>query len=198
MCSICPEMFYEEFTGAICDPAFIQAYCIYVPHTCPANSETEPTEAETEPTEALYIEVWRCASCTYTCSDLQELSQHQCNDELPYKCNLCSMAFRRAFHLRQHGRSHVPKVQLFHCNQCSATRRSELKMLAHMQVHAGKKAFRCRQCNAAFTNRHMLSTHVLTHTGEQPYNCQCCPRSFPTAAALADHSEHCSIGATST
>lgn len=80
----------------------------------------------------------------------QKKSQH--------KCDTCTKAFSRAYHLKTH-------------------------KLTHLQ----SKILKCAVCGEGFNHKHSLAEHKLKHSGIKPFRCNVCHKEFIRNRNLKQH-----------
>lgn len=78
--------------------------------------------------------------------------------ERPFKCHICSRAFKQS---------------------------SDLKK--HINLHTGANQFKCEECNMEFRRADALRKHKLSHQTEGTFACDYCGHEFEHIGALRQH-----------
>ena len=85
--------------------------------------------------------------------------------EKPFKCEICSRAFRQPGNLTRHRLTHTA-VKPFVCVVCSKAFNRASNLQTHMKTHANFKPFVCPYCGKGFHEKINLKVHTYSHSGE--------------------------------
>uniref|UniRef100_A0A4W3I884 Zinc finger protein 236 n=2 Tax=Callorhinchus milii TaxID=7868 RepID=A0A4W3I884_CALMI len=138
-----------------------------------------------------------CPNCSQSFSSGSMLRRH-CREahgeERVHICNICSKAFKRAAHLKDHLQTHQPgpspssqKPKLYKCESCEKAFAKPSQLERHNRIHTGERPFQCSLCEKAFNQKNALQVHMKKHTGERPYKCDYCGISFTQKGNMKIH-----------
>lgn len=108
------------------------------------------------------------------------------NNERPYKCPDCDMAFATSSKMQIHNRIHTG-ARPYKCDCCDKTFRQKTHLRAHRIRVSGERAYKCSFCPKTFAFTFNLQLHERIHTGVKPYKCNLCPEKFSNSGALRKH-----------
>jgi len=131
----------------------------------------------------------KCRVCHFSASKPSDLRRHMRRShtgEKPYTCEVCSAAFRRTHHLKDHMRKHTGEKP-YACAMCSSAFSRKQHLEVHMRGHTGEKPYTCAICPSAYRRKDHLKDHVRRHTGEKPYPCTVCASAFSHKRKLVVH-----------
>ncbi|XP_061572310.1 zinc finger protein 236-like [Cololabis saira] len=139
----------------------------------------------------------QCFYCNQVCQNANSLRRH-CRQahgkDRCHVCGICKKAFKRATHLKEHERVHLPgpspssqKPRVFNCLSCvkAFAKRSQLER--HNRTHTGERPFKCSQCDKAFNQKSALQVHMVKHTGKKPFKCEVCSIRFTQKSNMKHH-----------
>lgn len=101
-----------------------------------------------------------------------------------FKCNYCSMSFKKSSHQKSHEKTLHFKEKPHVCEICKRgfARIGDKKI--HLLRHKGVKNFTCEYCHKGFVRNNALQAHLRTHTGGVPFSCKFCEESFKSYYAM--------------
>nr|XP_015212650.1 PREDICTED: zinc finger protein 236 isoform X2 [Lepisosteus oculatus] len=109
-------------------------------------------------------------------------------------CRVCSKAFKRATHLKEHEHIHQQgpslssqRPKIFKCSSCDKAFAKPSQLVRHNRTHTGERPFPCPQCDKAFNQKSALQVHRVKHTGEKPYKCEVCSIGFTQKSNMKLH-----------
>lgn len=135
--------------------------------------------------------------CPICCKELTgHLAEHMRvhEDNRPYKCPECEMAFKQSTQLNVHRRCHSG-VRPYTCKICDRPFSHSNALMLHIRRHTGEKPFACAMCPMTFSQLPHMKTHMYKiHGKDSTYKCKKCKHFFKRKAQLEDHSKICTVG----
>uniref|UniRef100_A0ACB8F5X8 Uncharacterized protein n=1 Tax=Sphaerodactylus townsendi TaxID=933632 RepID=A0ACB8F5X8_9SAUR len=171
-------------------------------------------------TQHKHEQVYKCVvkSCAQTFQKLESFLDHikTHQEELSYRCHLCSKDFPTLYELSIHQYSHnllpqhSPKkdMAIYKCVKCvnkystpealehhlqTATHNfpcphcQKRYLRRHLPTHGGGGKFKCQICKKFFRREHYLKLHAHIHSGEKPFKCSVCDSAFNRKDKLKRH-----------
>lgn len=115
-------------------------------------------------------------------------------DNRPYKCPDCEMAFKQSTQLTVHRRCHSG-VRPYTCRICERPFSHSNALMLHIRRHTGEKPFACAMCPMTFSQLPHMKTHMYKiHGKDSTYKCEKCKHFFKRKVQLEDHSKICTVG----
>ncbi|XP_078092208.1 zinc finger protein 341 [Mustelus asterias] len=142
-------------------------------------------------------QVYKCVvkNCTQTFVKLEEFVEHIKNhdDEITYRCHLCSKIFPSLYELGVHQYSHnlypqqAPKKcpTFYRCSRCLSKYSTPEALEHHLQTASHN--YPCPHCHKIFPSERYLRRHLPVHGGGGVFKCQICKKSFKTEHYLKLH-----------
>ncbi|XP_015265871.1 PREDICTED: zinc finger protein 341 isoform X1 [Gekko japonicus] len=139
-------------------------------------------------TQHKHEQVYKCVvkSCAQTFQKLDSFLEHIKNhqEELSYRCHLCSKDFPSLYELGVHQYSHnllpqhSPKkdMAVYKCVKC-VNKYSTPEALEH-HLQTATHNFPCPHCQKVFPCERYLRRHLPTHGGGGKFKCQICKKFF--------------------
>ncbi|NXT73539.1 ZN341 protein, partial [Zapornia atra] len=133
-------------------------------------------------------QVYKCVvkTCAQTFQKLESFLEHikSHQEELSYRCHLCSKDFPSLYELGVHQYSHSllpqhsPKkdVAVYKCVKC-VNKYSTPEALEH-HLQTATHNFPCPHCQKVFPCERYLRRHIPTHGGGSKFKCQICKKFF--------------------
>ncbi|TYZ62669.1 hypothetical protein PybrP1_002848 [[Pythium] brassicae (nom. inval.)] len=88
--------------------------------------------------------------------------------EKPFRCELCQIGFAYSHGLARHmKRSHLNENKPYTCGQCLLAFKKKSELQAHSFVHTGVLPFECSECGARFAKRFKLGQHERQHAANK-------------------------------
>lgn len=88
--------------------------------------------------------------------------------EKPFRCELCQIGFAYSHGLARHmNRSHLNENKPYTCAQCLLAFKKKSELQAHSFVHTGVLPFECSECGARFAKRFKLGQHERQHAANK-------------------------------
>ncbi|XP_059921116.1 zinc finger protein 236-like isoform X3 [Gadus macrocephalus] len=139
----------------------------------------------------------RCFYCSQVFQNANALRRH-CKQnhgkDRCHVCRVCTKAFKRATHLKEHERVHQPgpsassqKPRVFSCTSCDKAFAKRSQLERHNRTHTGERPFKCPQCDKAFNQKSALQVHTVKHTGNKPFKCDVCSIRFTQKSNMKHH-----------
>nr|XP_057940296.1 uncharacterized protein LOC131136941 isoform X2 [Doryrhamphus excisus] len=119
----------------------------------------------------------------------------------PYKCPLCSQAFKKTSELTLHKKIHIGEDG-YTCVNCGKLFRTLTLLKYHRRVHNGELPYVCKECGDKFCMSKALQKHMLSHLPEgaqakalrkkrdpsaNKYHCSICKATFKSPKTLLHH-----------
>uniref|UniRef100_UPI00398F2297 zinc finger protein 341 n=1 Tax=Pristiophorus japonicus TaxID=55135 RepID=UPI00398F2297 len=142
-------------------------------------------------------QVYKCVvkNCPQTFVKLEEFVEHIKNhdDEITYRCHLCSKIFPSLYELGVHQYSHslypqqAPKKgpTFYRCSRCLSKYSTPEALDHHLQTASHN--YPCPHCQKIFPSERYLRRHLPVHGGGGVFKCQICKKSFKTEHYLKLH-----------
>lgn len=136
------------------------------------------------------IEVFSCTLCDKTFSQAANLKTHvKSHSEKAFKCDQCSLSYRKESKLQQHKASCHAVKRCFVCGKCGKVLSSKANLVRHENKHLGLKPFQCPLCEVAFSERLSLRKHIKAHQ-DDVFFCKKCDSIFTSEGALDEHEKN--------
>ena len=69
----------------------------------------------------------------------------------PFKCEICSLSFKRKLSLKHHIKRAHEENKHFQCDVCHLKFKEKGQLNQHKFIHEGKRSFKCNICFTRFT-----------------------------------------------
>uniref|UniRef100_A0A8C9TNU2 Zinc finger protein 236 n=1 Tax=Scleropages formosus TaxID=113540 RepID=A0A8C9TNU2_SCLFO len=159
----------------------------------PGVSRQQMKEPSTESQQGLN-QCFYCSQVFPTAVMLRRHCRQAHGKERCHVCRVCSKAFKRATHLKEHEQVHQQgpspssqRPRTFRCSTCDKAFAKPSQLERHNRTHTGERPFKCPQCDKAFNQKSALQVHTVKHTGEKPYKCEVCCISFTQKSNMKLH-----------
>ena len=134
----------------------------------------------------------KCPTCgkTFRTHRYMQLHQKTHSDHKPFKCNICSTAYKCKRTLSYHEATvHKSKTGGVICELCDKVFSCQVTMKAHVnRCHIGQRDHICEHCARPFFSKRDLEVHILRrHQAKTNHQCQHCQKYFPLACNLKKH-----------
>ncbi|KAG8238777.1 hypothetical protein J437_LFUL018612 [Ladona fulva] len=116
---------------------------------------------------------WKC-DCGQKCRSWDDLEKHlaEHKQNRTFKCEVCSMVFKRKAYLFRHFHIHSKPYKCSICDQGFAR---DSERIDHESTHAGERKYQCDQCGMKFFRRFTFWKHRRDiHIDVQKYRCRFC------------------------
>ncbi|XP_076839872.1 zinc finger protein 341 isoform X2 [Brachyhypopomus gauderio] len=144
-------------------------------------------------------QVYRCVvkTCSQTFQKLdlflEHIRTHQ--EDLTYRCHLCSKVFPTLFDLGLHQYSHsfcpqqIPRKEssYYRCNKCQSKYSTQEALEQHL-LNASHN-YPCPHCQKVFPCERYFRRHLSTHGASGKFKCQICKKFFKTEHYLKLHTQ---------
>ena len=131
---------------------------------------------------------FKCNVCSITFKKEAHLKSHQSvhSDERPFGCGFCSKRFKRSDTLGIHERSHTG-LKCHTCEICGKSYVSKFVLRRHKAIHSNERPFACDLCERKFRIKYDLTVHRRRHFDDKPFSCKECGKKFTNSAHVATH-----------
>ncbi|EEZ97251.1 histone-lysine N-methyltransferase PRDM9 [Tribolium castaneum] len=92
----------------------------------------------------------------------------------------------RSHYAAQQSEACVPSIGQYKCDVCSMSFRRKDSLINHSAIHSMVN-LKCVICNTEFDNVVKVKEHITTHLSDLPFPCEKCDYSFETQEQLEDH-----------
>uniref|UniRef100_A0A096M6K9 Zinc finger protein 341 n=1 Tax=Poecilia formosa TaxID=48698 RepID=A0A096M6K9_POEFO len=142
-------------------------------------------------------QVYKCVlkSCSQTFQKLDHFLEHirTHQEQLTYRCHLCSKVFPSLFELGVHQYSHCfcpqqntrKETSVFRCVKCQSRYSTQEALEQHLLT--ASHSFPCPHCQKVFPCERYLRRHLPTHGVGGRFKCQICKKAFKTEHYLKLH-----------
>ncbi|XP_046725373.1 zinc finger protein 341 [Silurus meridionalis] len=144
-------------------------------------------------------QVYRCVvkACSQTFQKLELFLEHirSHQEQLTYRCHLCTKVFPSLFELGLHQYSHsfCPQqntrkdTTYYRCNKCQSKYSTQEALEQHILTTSHN--FPCPHCHKVFPCERYFRRHLLTHGAVGRFKCQICKKLFKTEHYLKLHTQ---------
>ncbi|CRK91131.1 CLUMA_CG004818, isoform A [Clunio marinus] len=108
------------------------------------------------------------------------------NDELHYKCFICSNTVKTYRSYTRHLESHTTDKQ-FSCDACSRSFSQKITLIQHLNSHRDLKTYKCDECDSYFKHNASLFKHRKQKHSKEIPSCIECKKSFVSKETLRQH-----------
>ncbi|CAH0394907.1 unnamed protein product [Bemisia tabaci] len=124
-------------------------------------------------------ELYSCSFCDYVATYQSQIKTHLVihSDLRPFKCDLCTAAFKINYNLKKHTREcHTHSEERpFKCDECPNAFKNRSALNNHKaSIHSDLRPFKCNFCDASFKLKAVLTSHQRVHFNLRPYPCDLC------------------------
>ncbi|KAM8829483.1 zinc finger protein 341 isoform 2-T4 [Synchiropus picturatus] len=142
-------------------------------------------------------QVYKCVvkSCSQTFQKLDQFLEHirTHQEQLTYRCHLCSKVFPSLFELGVHQYSHCfcpqqitrKETTVYRCAKCQSRYSTQEALEQHLLTASHN--FPCPHCQKVFPCERYFRRHLLTHGVGGRFKCQVCKKAFKTEHYLKLH-----------
>uniref|UniRef100_A0A3B5KWT9 C2H2-type domain-containing protein n=1 Tax=Xiphophorus couchianus TaxID=32473 RepID=A0A3B5KWT9_9TELE len=142
-------------------------------------------------------QVYKCVlkSCSQTFQKLDHFLEHirTHQEQLTYRCHLCSKVFPSLFELGVHQYSHCfcpqqntrKETSVFRCVKCQSRYSTQEALEQHLLT--ASHSFPCPHCQKVFPCERYFRRHLPTHGVGGRFKCQICKKAFKTEHYLKLH-----------
>ncbi|TRY67578.1 hypothetical protein TCAL_07828 [Tigriopus californicus] len=135
---------------------------------------------------------YQCISCLQMFATKttfhQHLHTHTKDPTRSHVCNICSKAFVKVQHLRDHHLSHTG-AKPFPCQKCDKRYTTAYSLKFHeINVHGEGEKPKCQYCDKSFYNTSQVNKHIMRiHLRDSRLHCQICQKFFLRKDNLEEH-----------
>jgi C2H2-type zinc-finger domain/C2H2-type zinc finger/Zinc finger, C2H2 type len=155
----------------------------------PRHVKTEKVEEETKVKqngEQTNGKKFQCQQCPKSFETSSGLRQHEKSHKPKVSCEICNKVLRPHY-LKAHLKIHE-SIKKFYCDHCGAGCVTKYELTQHMWSHRSEKQFNCSDCNRGFNRSHGYKTHLQSHsTNPRPFQCDLCPKNYALKEKIKDH-----------
>ncbi|XP_077302757.1 uncharacterized protein LOC143923114 [Arctopsyche grandis] len=129
---------------------------------------------------------FKCEMCVIAFRHEFTLKNHMekhCETRGPHVCEVCQQRFGSIRQLKAHASLHVTR---FICYACGAQIRDRARLTDHLAWHAGH-TYQCQICNAFFVRRTTLHNHLRLKHYQFQFKCEFCGKTFGAKERLKEH-----------
>eukprot|EP01083_Nonionella_stella_P052233 138657_1 len=119
-------------------------------------------------------------------TEIQVQRKFSKDENRPYICQFCRLAFSQKGNLTVHLRLHAGD-RPFQCEMCYKSFARKQTLVSHQRIHSNEKPYACQECDRSFSQRSQLTRHKRTHSGIKPFPCKLCPKRFSDKRNLITH-----------
>ncbi|XP_075527529.1 zinc finger protein 711-like isoform X3 [Dermacentor variabilis] len=139
------------------------------------------------------VKVFKCRMCGQICPSQCSLKAHMIkhSDRRQFPCEICGIAFKRKYALKEHCQAVHCSEKNFQCSTCGQTFVVKRYLDAHFkQAHIpGLQSFTCSSCPKVFKTEKSLKSHWRSCHGDIPKDhiCDICTKAFVSFKDLKRH-----------
>ncbi|XP_033230586.1 zinc finger protein 45-like [Belonocnema kinseyi] len=130
---------------------------------------------------------YKCRVCSKSFPKLRELKDHMEIHEgaKPFECPVCHKGYSVGSYLKTHMLSHR---KLYRCEICGHRVCTIYELNDHLGEHIVQELFECDICKEKFIDRDDMKWHIIAHRcDERPFKCRICSEEFRRLKELKDH-----------